>query len=121
MKNDLVFNMMRAWQGGIGVSSTNGMVSPAYIVASPKIELDGKFINHLIRSKNIIDQIDNLSYGVTDFRKRLYWDSFILVELDIPSYFEQKKIGYFFGKFDSLITLHQRNNLFRLYSDKCIY
>ena len=32
---DLVFNMMRAWQGAIGVVKNEGMVSPAYISAVP--------------------------------------------------------------------------------------
>ena len=34
---DLVYNMMRAWQGGFGTVTVEGMVSPAYVVARPQL------------------------------------------------------------------------------------
>ena len=42
---DLVFNMMRAWQGAIGTADTDGMVSPAYIVAKPCNKIYPPFMN----------------------------------------------------------------------------
>ena len=104
---DLIFNMMRAWQGAIGVAKTEGMVSPAYISAIPNEVIYPEFMNYLLRRKVIIGQINNLSYGVTDFRKRLYWNSFSKVMCQVPSTEEQKNIGEFFSKLDHLITLHQ--------------
>ena len=44
---DLVFNMMRAWQGAIGTVRTEGMVSPAYIVAEPNDMVDPMFMDYL--------------------------------------------------------------------------
>ncbi|WP_044973052.1 hypothetical protein [Ruminococcus sp. HUN007] len=38
---DVVFNMMRAWQGAIGVVTNEGMVSPAYISAIPNEKIYG--------------------------------------------------------------------------------
>ncbi|MBQ7174068.1 MAG: hypothetical protein IJR62_01195, partial [Lachnospiraceae bacterium] len=38
-EGDLVFNMMRAWQGAIGTVKNEGMVSPAYITAVPNKEV----------------------------------------------------------------------------------
>ncbi len=105
---DLVFNMMRAWQGAIGVVQAEGMVSPAYITAIPNEQVYPLFMDCCLRRDKIINQINNLSYGVTDFRKRLYWDSFINVVCDLPSVPEQVKITSFFTKLDHLITLHQR-------------
>jgi type I restriction enzyme, S subunit len=35
-QNDLVYNMMRMWQGAIGIANTECMVSPAYIVLRPE-------------------------------------------------------------------------------------
>ena len=35
MPNDLVYNMMRAWQGGFGTVLVDGMISSAYVVARP--------------------------------------------------------------------------------------
>ncbi len=105
---DLVFNMMRAWQGAIGVVKFEGMVSPAYITAIPSSQLHPPFMDYRLRRYDAINQIDNASYGVTDFRKRLYWDSFVGISCRIPSVTEQKKITDFFIHLDKLTTLHQR-------------
>ncbi|MCY8343392.1 restriction endonuclease subunit S [Bacillus haynesii] len=105
---DLVLNMMRAWQGAIGVVKSEGMVSPAYITAIPGAELYPLFMDYCLRRDETIIQMDNLSYGVTDFRKRLYWDSFINVVCRIPSVPEQERITDFFTHLDNLIILHQQ-------------
>jgi type I restriction enzyme S subunit len=104
---DLVLNMMRAWQGAIGVVKSEGMVSPAYITAIPSAQLYPLFMDYCLRRDETIIQMNNLSYGVTDFRKRLYWDSFINVLCRIPSVLEQERITVFFAHIDNLITLNQ--------------
>ena len=104
---DLVFNMMRAWQGAIGVVKNEGMVSPAYISAIPDDSVFPEFMDYCLRRKCIINQINNLSYGVTDFRKRLYWEPFTRVTIMMPSVDEQRKITDIFHQLDDLITLHQ--------------
>ena len=90
---DLVFNMMRAWQGAIGSVRTEGMVSPAYIVAEPADLVDPLFMDYLMRTPRMVGTIHKQSYGVTDFRLRLYWDSFAPIHCVLPSVPEQKKIG----------------------------
>ena len=105
---DLIFNMMRAWQGAIGVAKNEGMISPAYISAIPNDEVYPLFMDYALRRDSAIAEINNLSYGVTDFRKRLYWDSFVKVGCKIPSVNEQRKIYDYFKNLDNLITLHQR-------------
>ena len=104
---DIVFNMMRAWQGAIGVVKNEGMVSPAYISAVPNESIFPKFMDYCLRRKDVIGQINNLSYGVTDFRKRLYWDAFSRVVIAFPTILEQKRITESFHNLDNLITLHQ--------------
>jgi len=110
---DLVFNMMRAWQGAIGVAKSEGMISPAYISAIPNKDVYPLFMNYLLRRKVAINQINNLSYGVTDFRKRLYWNSFVRVTCKIPSFAEQQLLAEIFENLDDLITLHQRELAFK--------
>ena len=107
-QGDLIFNMMRAWQGAIGVAKNEGMISPAYISAIASKEVYPLFMDYALRRKGAISEINNLSYGVTDFRKRLYWDSFVNVTCALPSVEEQQRIYEFFRKLDSLITLHQQ-------------
>ena len=103
-KNDLVFNMMRAWQGAIGTVRTTGMVSPAYIVAYPNDLVEPIFMDYLVKCKQMIDSIHRLSYGVTDFRLRLYWDSFVEIPINVPSLEEQNKIASFLTLLDKRIA-----------------
>jgi type I restriction enzyme S subunit len=107
---DLVFNMMRAWQGAIGVAVNEGMVSPAYITAVPNETIYPPFMDFGLRRSQIVAQMNTLSYGVTDFRKRLYWDSFIRVVVNISSVSEQRKITDYLSHLDDLITLHRRKH-----------
>jgi type I restriction enzyme, S subunit len=107
---DLVLNMMRAWQGALGVAKTEGMVSPAYLTATPDDTVYPLFMDCGLRRPQTVAQMNNLSYGVTDFRKRLYWDSFVHVEFDMPSVSEQQRIASFFFHLDSAISLHQHKH-----------
>ncbi|CAH2707427.1 Restriction endonuclease S subunit [Xanthomonas campestris pv. nigromaculans] len=107
---DLVLNMMRAWQGALGVAKVEGMASPAYLTAIPDETIYPLFMDFCLRRPQRVAQMNNLSYGVTDFRKRLYWDSFIRVDSDIPSVPEQQKIAAYFTHLDSTIALHQRKH-----------
>ena len=56
----------------------------------------------------MIDQINSLSYGVTDFRKRLYWDSFIQVKCKLPSFNEQKQIAEGLNRIEEIAEVTQR-------------
>lgn len=107
-EGDLVFNMMRAWQGAIGIVKNEGMISPAYISAIPNKNVYSKFMDYCLRRDEVINQINNLSYGVTDFRKRLYWNGFAKVNIMLPSVQEQDKLTELFHNLDKFITLQQR-------------
>ncbi|WP_341326812.1 restriction endonuclease subunit S [Methylotuvimicrobium sp. KM2] len=94
-KGDVAFNMMRAWQGGIGAVTTEGMVSPAYIVAKPIGAIVADFFEYQYRCPKFIQQMDRYSKGITDFRKRLYWDGFKQLKTVVPPEKEQEKIIQF--------------------------
>lgn len=81
---DLVYNMMRAWQGGFGTVTVDGMVSPAYVVARPTTDYPTLFIERLLRTPAAIEEIRGRSRGVTDFRLRLYWDEFREIVVCLP-------------------------------------
>jgi type I restriction enzyme S subunit len=89
---DIAFNMMRAWQGAIGVVKTDGQVSPAYIIATPCRLIDGEYFEYQYRISSFIGQMDRFSKGITDFRKRLYWNEFKRLFTIVPPIDEQKKI-----------------------------
>lgn len=88
----IAYNMMRAWQGGIGSVSVHGMVSPAYVVAEPIAEIDATYFELLYRTPVYIWQMDAASKGITDFRKRLYWDDFRNLITILPPMAEQQEI-----------------------------
>ena len=103
LPGDLAFNMMRAWQGAIGVVEIEGMISPAYIAAIPSEKIYPRFMNYYMRTASMIHTIDRQSYGLTDFRKRLYWDSFAAIRCMLPSYEEQVRIAEFLSDLDKKI------------------
>lgn len=105
---DLVFNMMRAWQGAIGTVRTEGMVSPAYIVAKPNGKVYPPFMDYYMKAPRMVGMINRQSYGVTDFRKRLYWDSFAPIPCVLPPVREQKKIAEILSTQDKAIELQTR-------------
>ncbi|MGM9554650.1 MAG: restriction endonuclease subunit S [Faecousia sp.] len=107
-KGDLVFNMMRAWQGAIGTVRTEGMVSPAYIVAEPNDMVDPLFMDYYMKTNRMVHALYRQSYGVTDFRLRLYWDSFAPIQCVLPSVKEQKKIAEILTTQDKVIELEGR-------------
>ena len=105
---DVVFNMMRAWQGAIGVVRQDGLVSPAYIVATPSGIVHPPFMDYCLKTPQMINRLHRKSYGVTDFRLRLYWDSFAKVDCVLPSLDEQKKIAEILAAQDKLIALKEK-------------
>lgn len=92
LPGDIAYNMMRAWQGGIGAVHTHGMVSPAYVVARPIADLVADYFELLYRTPAFIRQMDASSKGITDFRKRLYWDDFRDCLTIVPPKAEQEEI-----------------------------
>lgn len=105
---DLVFNMMRAWQGAIGSVRTEGMVSPAYVVAKPNDMVDPLFMDYYMKTNRMVHTIHRQSYGVTDFRLRLYWESFAPIPCVLPPAREQKKIAEILTTQDKIIELEQQ-------------
>lgn len=90
---DVTYNMMRAWQGAIGVVRVDGLVSPAYVVAAPLATINGAYFEYLYRTHGFIREMDRYSKGITDFRKRLYWDEFKQLVSLLPPLDEQIQIA----------------------------
>ncbi|AME26326.2 restriction endonuclease subunit S [Burkholderia sp. PAMC 26561] len=90
---DLVYNQMRAWQGGFGVASVEGLVSPAYVVARPRRRVVPAYVEHVLRSPSGIEEMRRRSRGIIDFRLRLYWDEFKDIRIPLPPIEEQSAIA----------------------------
>lgn len=81
---DLVYNQMRAWQGAFGAAKTEGLVSPAYVVARPGPSVLPGFVEHLLRAPAAMEEIRRRSRGITEFRLRLYWTEFKNIRIALP-------------------------------------
>jgi type I restriction enzyme S subunit len=96
LPGDLVLNKMKTWQGSLGVSSHEGIVSPAYIVCRVDPgSVHGPFLHHLLRSAPYIASYGALSKGIRPQQWDLLWDQFRTLPVLLPSVTEQHRIADF--------------------------
>lgn len=105
---DLVYNMMRMWQGAIGLAKSASMVSPAYVVLRPNQDENSSFYNYLFSKKRSLYLFWAYSYGLTNDRLRLYFKDFSGIKRHAPSYKEQQKIATFLKAIDQRIQLLEK-------------
>lgn len=90
--NDLVVNIMLAWNGSMGVSRYEGIASPAYCVYNFSSEQHPWYFHNLLRSPAYKAQIKASSTGVVESRLRLYSDDLGRIVATIPPPNEQAAI-----------------------------
>lgn len=104
-KGDLAYNMMRMWQGAVGVSEFEGVVSPAYVVCRTKPKkADARFMYHIFKSHRGLFKLLSFSHGITDDRLRLYFDDFASIPVQVPPLPEQSKIADILTTWDEALT-----------------
>lgn len=91
-KGSIAFNKMRMWQGAVGVTPTDGLISPDYVVAEPSPEIDAGFAGLLFRTPAFSAECARHSQGITWDRLRLYWDGFRDISIGLPPFDEQRQI-----------------------------
>jgi len=92
-KNDIAYNMMRMWQGALGVAPEDCLVSPAYIVLAPAKGTVPNFFQYMFKLPAILLLLTSHSRGLTKDRLRLYYDDFAQIPLPCPSTEEQQRIS----------------------------
>jgi type I restriction enzyme S subunit len=107
-KNDIAYNMMRMWQGAVGVVPTDGLVSPAYVVARPVSGTVSGYFAYLYRTQVYMDEVDNYSRGIVKDRNRLYWEQFKQIPTPYPPPAEQAAIVRFLDYVDRRIRRYIR-------------
>ena len=93
VSGDIAYNMMRMWQGAVGVAPTDGLISPAYVVAKPLPGTDSRYFIRLFRTAVYMTEIDKYSRGIVKDRNRLYWEDFKRMPSCYPPPHEQVKIA----------------------------
>ncbi len=108
-KGDIVYNSMRMWQGAVGSSDYDGIVSPAYVVARPAIELDSACFGYLLKRPEMLYKYLCDSQGNSKDTQTLKYNRFADIEVTMPADLEEQRVtSACLGRVDTLITLHQR-------------
>ena len=95
---DLVINKMKAWQGSMGISEFEGIVSPAYFIYKIySSEINGRFIHYLFRNC-YKDEFRRISGGIREGQWDLSPFEFENTLIIIPSLYEQETIVNFLDK-----------------------
>lgn len=114
--NDIVYNMMRMWQGAYGRATQKGMVSPAYVVLKPTENVNSLFYMYYFERSKSRHLFTSYSYGLTSDRLRLYFKDFSEIKFHCPTYAEQTRIANFIESIDKRISLlKQKKNLLEQY------
>lgn len=96
--NDLVYNKMRMWQGAVGVSQYQGIVSPAYVVLKPKSNVYPYYYFYLFRTQVYISECNRYSYGLCNDMNSLRFFDFRQINSILPPMESQKLIVDFLRK-----------------------
>jgi type I restriction enzyme S subunit len=115
-KGDLVYNMMRMWQGASGVAWDDCIVSPAYVLCKPSDLILPRFIAQFFKAPATIRKLHQHSQGITEDRLRLYFQNFAEIVIGLPPKIEQKQISDILESIDNeVISLkNELNSLQRI-------
>ena len=109
---DLVFNKLRTWQGAIGISAYDGIVSPAYFVLRARGPLDVRFYHHLLRSSAWVQELKRVSKYMPPNQNDISWDDLRQILVPVPPLSTQIAIAHYLdaetARFDTLIDKRQR-------------
>ena len=86
----------------------NGIMSPRFTCLRPIVEQEYSFWKYFIHSEKVMRPILVNSTKSGTMMNELVVEDFLKQEILVPSLPEQRRIGAFFDRLDSLITLHQR-------------
>ncbi len=111
-KGNLVLNNQQAWRGSVGVSSYEGIVSPAYLILELSNKFDPHYANYLFRNSSMVSHYLIASKGVGTIQRNLYWGNLRRTPIFIPPLSEQQKISQFLddktSKIDQAVDLAEK-------------
>ena len=94
------------WQGVSGLSTLEGIVSPAYTICIPDDKkADAKFMSYLFKHPPVIFLFKRYSQGLVDDTLSLKYNAFSKIKVKIPPIPEQKKIASVLSACDKQIEL----------------
>ena len=105
---DVVFNKLRTWQGGLGVSCYEGLVSPAYFVCRPSTSVDSRYLHYLLRSAPYLAELTRISKFMPPSQFDILWDDLRVMPILTTRIETQRKIANYLdaktARIDALIS-----------------
>lgn len=119
-RGDIAYNSMRMWQGAVGVSPTDGLISPAYVVAKPLASVVSGYYASLFKTPMFMKEVIDWSRGIVMDRNRLYWDQFKQIAVPIFDSDEQAAIVRFLDHANRTIVdfIRSKRKLIGLLNDQ---
>lgn len=113
-EGDLAANTMWMWQGAIGVSKHEGVISPSYNTYRQRNnEYVSDYLEYLLRIPPLVATYAAYSTGITASRLRLYPDQLFSILFPVPPKAEQIEIvSYLNGKIPEMDRLIQKKEQF---------
>ena len=106
-KGDFIIHL-RSFEGGLEVANSDGIVSPAYIILRPKIEVSTTYLYALFHTNRFINQtMAPAVEGARDGRSVKY-DVLKQQKILFPPLSEQKKIAEILATQDRVIELKEK-------------
>lgn len=102
-EGDLVIHSMDAFAGAIGVSKSDGKMSPVAHIYSAKRELDLRFYSFYLRHLAAVGYIQSLSKGIRERSTSFDPAIFAQIELPVPPIEEQRLIADFLDEQISIL------------------
>ena len=103
-EGDILYALYGATSGEVSISKMKGAINQAILAIQPHNGYDSQFIMQWLRKSKERIISTYLQGGQGNLSGNIVKELMI----DLPTYDEQKQIGGYFEKIDTLITLHQR-------------
>lgn len=105
---DIVVNIILCWMGAIGVSSYEGVTSPAYDVYEVSGSAVPRYLHYLMRTSAFAGECYKYGRGIMAMRWRTYSDQFRMIKTPLPPVQDQVVIADFLdtktSEIDALIA-----------------
>lgn len=98
---------LRSFQGGLEYSEHRGIVSPAYTVLKPIVEIDKSFYRYYFKSAEFIGHLAIAVIGIRD-GKQISYEDFCFVKIPYPNIKEQKAISSVLLQADKEIEIQKQ-------------
>lgn len=101
-QNDIAYNSMRLWQGALGVSNYEGIVSPAYTVLKPLVNQNSIFYEFMFKNIDMLHIFQRNSQGLTSDTWNLKFNQLQHIKIKTTTLNSQNKIAKLLIKIEEL-------------------